>query len=322
MIAKYLNKVLEGDQLSFDEAVELVNHPDKEALYEGANQIREKFTGNYLEMCTIANAKSGKCSEDCKFCSQSSHHQSKVEEYDLINHAEALELAKENASFGVDKFSLVTSGRTVSHRTLDNLSKTFKKIKQETNLEICASMGFIDKEKAEKLISFGVKNYHCNIETSRSHFKNICTTHTYDEKINTIKIAVEAGLKVCSGVIIGMGETMKQRVEMAVELRELGIKSIPINILNPIEGTPMSGMQKLTIPEILTTVAIFRFINPDANIRFAGGRNQLGDHENKALKAGINAALVGNYLTTVGTNIAQDIVNFTKEGFKLRPHEL
>ena len=320
IVGRFKEKVLKGDFLSFEEILELNNKADFTELCEAANEIREKFCGNEFDLCTIANAKSGKCTEDCKFCSQSLHYSTGVDEYDIINEEEALQLAKENDENGVNKFSLVTSGRAVNDKVLDNLCKIFSKIKQQTKLHTCASMGLINKDQAQKLVDVGVEHYHCNLETGPNYFEKICTTHSYQEKLKAIQDAKEAGLEICSGGIIGLGETMIDRIEMAFELRLLEVKSIPLNILNPIEGTPFYGNKSVSRKEVIKTIAIFRFIIPDAKLRFAGGRMLLGDKQEDALRAGINAALTGDYLTTTGFKTKQDIDNFKKMGFQIRPN--
>lgn len=308
-------KVLNGEQITMEEALWLARFAEKEALYAAANRIREHYCGNRMDLCTIVNAKSGKCSEDCKWCAQSSKHKTNIETYDLIDPQEAYQQAKHNESAGAHKFSLVTSGRTISHNHLDKLCSIYKNIAKESRLELCASMGLLDREKLQKLVDSGVKNYHCNIETAPSFFSELCSTHTPEEKIETMKMAREVGLGLCSGGIIGMGETMEQRIEMAITLQELAVESIPLNILNPIAGTPLEKLAPLSDEDILTTIAIFRFVNPKALIRFAGGRTLILHIQDKALKAGINAALVGDLLTTVGVGMKEDIEYFKKSGF-------
>lgn len=316
-VSQLEEKVLSGKQLTEEEALWLALHAEKEALYAAANRIREHFCGNKMDLCTILNAKSGKCSEDCKWCSQSAHHNTNIQVYDLINPQEAFQQAKHNEAVGAHKFSLVTSGRSISHHHLDKLCTIYSDLKKETpKLELCASMGLLDREKMQKLVDTGVKNYHCNIETAPSFFSELCSTHTTQEKIETIRIARDLGMGICSGGIIGMGETMAQRVEMAMTLQELEVESIPLNILNPIEGTKLEKQSPLTDEEILTTIAVFRFTNPKALIRFAGGRNLILHIQDKALKAGINAALIGDLLTTIGgVGMKQDIENFKMAGF-------
>jgi len=318
MVKQIKERILGGGAITHQEALELVSNANKEELYDAANQIRLHFKGNHMEMCSILNAKSGKCTQDCKWCSQSMFHKTNVEEYELVDLKVAEQQAKENAEKGVHKFSLVTSGRAISKKNLDELCGVYKKIQKSTPIHLCASMGLLNRSQLEQLKDAGVKHYHCNIETAPSYFPKLVSSHTIDEKIRTIKFAQELGMGVCSGGIIGMGETMEQRIEMAFTLKELNIESIPINILMPVEGTAMEGAEKLADEEILTTFAMFRLINPTANIRLAGGRSLISHIQDKALASGVSAALVGDYLTTIGTNIEQDKEIFSKAGFALQ----
>ncbi len=312
------NRILSGEKISRREAVELSKTNEKAYLYEAANQIRKHFNGNTFDLCSIQNAKSGACSENCKWCSQSAHNKADVEIYDMVSSKVAVAMAKQNESYGVKKFSLVTSGRAISDKHLKSVIDIYEDIKKETNIGLCASMGLLTIEQLIQLRDAGIEHYHCNLETSKNYFPNLCTTHTYDEKIETIKEAQSLGIKVCSGGILGMGESMEDRIDMALDLRELGILSIPINILNPIEGTPLRGMQHLDKDEVLTSIALFRFINPKANLRFAGGRNMIKDYQDEALNAGINAALVGDLLTTTGSSgVEEDKQDFRSLGFEL-----
>ncbi len=185
-------------------------------------------------------------------------------------------------------------------------------------MELCASMGLLTKERAEELVSLGITRYHCNLEASRSYFPKICTTHTWDDKVETIRIAKEAGMEVCSGGIIGLGESLRQRLELACELRDLEIRSIPINVLNPIPNTPFSDLQPLSKDEVFQAIAMFRFINPDAVIRMAGGRALLGDAQEQCFTSGANGAIVGDYLTTTGTTLKRDLEMFSRLGFDLK----
>ena len=308
-------QILAGRDLQFDEAFELANTCEPAELYRAADDLREQLHKKSLDLCSIVNAKSGKCSEDCKFCAQSAHYDVDVVSYDVVDIVQAVELAKENEQYGVQRFSLVTAGKTVSERQLEEFRVIYEKLHEETHLSFCASMGLLTPEKALKLKEMGVARYHCNLETSRSYFGSVCTTHTWHEKVATIKIARDAGLEVCSGGIIGMGESLAQRLEMAFELRELGILSIPLNILTPIKDTPFGHLQPLSVGEVLTCVAMFRLINPQAVIRLAGGRNLLGSEQNKCFTAGANGAIVGNYLTTVGNTLSEDIAMFRALGF-------
>ncbi|MBI9033059.1 MAG: biotin synthase BioB [Bacteroidales bacterium] len=317
MIQDIKNKILIGGSITIEEAIALSKIEDKEALYAAADEIREKLCGNKMDMCSITNARSGKCNADCKWCSQSAFNKTNVETYELIDEKEVLETAQKNADQGVHRYSLVTSGKKLSFSNLQKLCGTYKKISETTKISMCASMGLMNPGELMELKNAGVDHYHCNLETARSFFPELVTTHTYDQKIETIRAAQAIGLKVCSGGIIGMSETMEQRLELAFELKELGILSIPINVLMQVEGTPLEKVEDLSDEEILTTIALFRFINPKAKLRFAGGRMKIKHIQEKALKAGINAALVGDYLTTIGSNVEEDRVDFEKAGFDL-----
>lgn len=318
MIESLKKKVLNGEHISQKEALLLSMTPEKKELYEAANEIREHFCKNIMDLCSITNAKSGKCSQDCKWCSQSKHHETEIEEYELVDKKQAINEALQNAKQGVTRHSLVTSGRRVSNKTLDGLIPIYREISAQSSIGLCASMGLITEEQMRRLKDeAGVEHYHCNIETAPSFFSNLVSSHTIEEKISTIKIAQKVGLKVCSGGIIGMGESMEQRIEMAFVLRELGIKSIPINILQAIKGTALENVPPLSEDEVLSTIAIFRFIHPDAHLRFAGGRVQIKHFQHKALQAGISAALTGDYLTSTGSNIQEDISDFKKVGFTI-----
>lgn len=304
-------KVLGGEGVCFDEALKMINIDEEdleslEALFEGANKIREKFVGKKVDLCAIVNGKSGKCSENCKYCAQSAHYNTNVKEYPLLEHEEILPKALEAEAKGVTRFSIVTSGRGISNEELRKLTEIYRKLKKETKLELCASHGIISYEQAQSLKESGVSTYHHNLETSRRYYPNICTTHTYEDRINTIKNAQKAGLHICCGGIIGMGETPEDRVMMFFDIKELGARSVPINILNPIKGTPLENRKVLSPIEILKTIAVSRYILPKAYIRYAGGRTALGEKQIQGFKAGVNAALVGDYLTTVGNKIEED----------------
>lgn len=319
MLEKLKQKALLNQEISQQEAEALSKIPDKEKLYQAADEIRHHFMGDAFDLCSITNAKSGKCPEDCCWCAQSAHYNAQIDEYDIVEKEQAVEEALNSARQDVAKHSLVTSGRTVSDKTLDELIGMYQEISKHSSIGLCASLGLISKEHMQRLkTEGGIQNYHCNLETAPSYFPELVSTHTLEEKIQTIRYAQEAGINVCSGGIIGMGESMEQRIELAISLRELNINSIPINFLQAIEGTPLQGKELLSEEEILTTIALFRFINPKAHLRFAGGRTQIKAFEHKALKAGINAAITGDYLTSTGSNIQEDKRNFRKAGFKIQ----
>lgn len=317
MIIELYEEIVNGKNINYNEAINLIKQYSCEELCELADRLRQYFTGDKFDLCSITNARSGRCSEDCKWCAQSSRYNTKIETYELVDTDFAIEQAINNEKKGVHRYSLVTSGRKVDSKNLQILIDTYKKISEKSNIHLCASMGLLSKEQLIMLKEAGIEHYHCNLETARSYFPYLCTTHTYEEKITTIKAAQEIGLSVCSGGIMGMSETMEQRIELVIELRKLGILSIPINFLMPIEGTPLETTQQLSDDEILTSLAIFRIINPKAMIRFAGGRQLIKHIQHKALKAGVNAALVGDLLTTTGSNIEDDICNFKNAGFNI-----
>jgi biotin synthase len=310
------DKVLNGGEIFFAEAVSLVQTAGPEELYQAADRIRFKFKGNRIDLCTIMNAKSGKCSENCKFCAQSGHYVTNVAEYPLVDIEQSIALAKKNEAQGVHRFGLVTSGKVVSIGDFEKIIDMIKKLKQETHLEVCASLGCITCEQAVRLKEAGLSRYHHNVETCSDFYDKICDTHTYQDRLDTIKAVSQAGLSACCGGIIGLGEDMAQRIKMAFEIKALGVKSVPINILNPIPGTPLEKLNRLQPEEILRTIAIFRFILPDAVIRYAGGRIALGEFQKTGLKAGINGAMVGDFLTTTGNKIADDLTMFNEAGFE------
>lgn len=302
-------KVLEKQNITFEEAIQLSNivaKEDLEQLCSSASNIREVFSGKLIDFCTIMNAKSGYCSEDCKFCAQSAHYKTDVDVYGLVSKESALKLAKENEIEGVNRFSLVTSGRGIDDKDFEKVLDIYDELNKEVKMDLCASLGIMEYEQLVKLKEKGVTMYHHNLETSREYYKNICTTHSYDERIATINAAKKAGVDICSGGIIGLGESFKERIKLAFELKELEVKSIPINVLNPVKGTPLENTESLSQEEILKTIAIFRFINPEAYIRLAGGRNLIDDYGKNCFNAGANATITGNYLTTSGNKICDD----------------
>ena len=319
MIKKLKDKVLSGGHLSEREAFSLLKTTDKEALYKASGEITKHFCKNKFDMCSIINARSGKCPEDCKWCAQSGHYKTHINTYYLIDREECQKQATLAFQQKIHHLGLVTSGRKVQGELLTRVCDLYKHISSiNTNTRFCASLGLLDKQELSLLLATGVKRYHCNLETAPSYFPTLCSTHTQEEKIKTIRAAQEIGMEVCSGGIIGMGETAEQRIELAFILKQLNIHSIPINILQPIPGTPLEQTAPLSPDEILTTIALFRFINPDAYLRLAGGRAQLSqDTLKKALMIGINSSIVGDMLTTVGSKVAEDNKLFTNCGYSI-----
>ena len=314
---KIAEQIKAGGSVDQQTACVLARCADQQTLWGIADELRRYFMGNRFHLCSIINARSGNCTENCRFCAQSARYQTGATIYGIIDHKEAIKIALDNEAHGVHRLSLVTSGHSVDKETWKELSALYTQINEQTSMELCASMGFLDEERADQLAEAGITRYHCNLETNEQRFPDVCSTHSWQDKVATLIIAAEAGMSVCSGGIIGMGETMEDRIELALELREIGVQSIPINILTPIPGTPFAELEPLPVEEILTTIALFRFINPDAVIRIAGGRQQLGKEQYRCFAAGANGAIVGNYLTTTGNSITEDINVLKKMGFFL-----
>ena len=306
-ISKLADEIIEGKRIDRNFDCSFFIDYDLEKLCDASDRIREKLCGGHVDLCTIINGKSGRCSENCKFCAQSAHNCTGVEEYGFIDENIIINEAIENAKKGVHRFSVVTAGRSLNGKDFDMALGAYYELNEKADIELCASHGLLTDRQFEKLYEAGVRRYHCNIETSKRNFPNICTSHTYDEKIENIKRAQRAGLEVCSGGIIGMGETWNDRIDMAISLSELNVVSIPINALTPIKGTPLESVPKLTESDILRTVAIFRFINPEIYIRLAAGRALMKDSGKKAFLSGTNAAITGDMLTTSGSSIKGDI---------------
>ncbi|WP_407426125.1 biotin synthase BioB [Treponema sp.] len=314
LASKIINgkRLKRGDDLSFFKTCSLSE------LTENADRIRKHFKGENVDLCTIINGRSGRCGENCKFCAQSAHNHTSCEEYSFLDDEKIIKEAKSNQDEGVNRFAIVTAGRSLSGEDFDKAIHVYERMNKELKINLCASMGFITREQFKRLKKAGVTSYHHNIETSKRNFPNICTSHTYDMKIETIKIAQEEGLCVCSGGIIGMGETFEDRLDMAISLSELNIRSIPLNALMAIPGTPYENLTPLTEDEILRTIAMFRFINPEANIRLAAGRRLLSENGKKAFESGCSATITGNMLTTSGSTIKGDIEMLREMGRKIK----
>ncbi len=298
-----------GDAISYEDACELAGLPEKDImdLLFCAHKIKKMREEKETILCSIINAKSGFCSEDCAFCAQSAHHRTEVKTYPLLDEEEIVKSAIQLEKVGATRYSMVTSGYMLRDAELDVICRSAAAIKKKTALTVCASLGMLTEATARRLSEAGIAVYHHNLETARSFFDKVCTTHDYDEDIETVRLAKAAGMKVCSGGILGLGETWEQRVEMAFTLKELDVDGIPINFLNPIAGTRMENRPFLTPLEALKCIAIFRFVNPDKNILICGGREvTLRDYQSWAMLAGANGLMIGNYLTTQGRSIKMD----------------
>jgi len=309
------SRLREGALLDRTEALALSSHPDQDGLHRLADEIRCHFHGRRFHLCSIINARSGNCSEDCRFCAQSARHRTTVVRYRVIDADQALEQARDNDRYGVDRLSLVTSGRDLDRAGLEAMAGLYDRIRRHTSLRFCASMGLLGAGRLTRLRNLGVDRYHCNLESNLSRFAAVCTSHSYQDKVRTLEQARRQGFSLCSGGIVGMGESMADRIDLALELRDLGVLSIPINILTPIPGTPLAHHPVPSLEEILTTVALFRLLNPRAVIRMAGGRQQLADTQYRCFAAGANGAIVGNYLTTTGSGISNDLERLTAMGY-------
>lgn len=313
-------KILDGGQIGREEALLLKDAPLKE-LTDAADEIRKKICGSQFDICTIINGKCGRCSEDCKYCAQSIHyHTSCSETYPLLDTEQLLEGAKYNDARGVLRYSIVTSGRKLSDPEVDQVCESIRTIRKETSIQVCVSFGLLKEEQFRKLKEAGASRVHCNLESSRRYFPSVCTTHTYEEKIETLKAAKRAGLSICSGGILGLGETMEDRIDMVITARELGVRSVPMNLLNPIPGTPYEHNRPLTVEEACRCAAIFRFLIPSASIRLAGGRGLMGDHGEACFQSGANAAISGDMLTTAGITVETDMELIKKLGFETGLH--
>jgi len=303
-------KAIATQDLGGGDALELYalgkEHPF--SLLSSASEIREHFKGRSVSLCAIVNAKSGRCPENCAFCAQSAHHATDAPLYPLVSAQEMIENARRARDDGAHMFGIVTSGtEIVGSEEWSEILHAVSEIRQ-LGIRPCASLGMLNGSRAVELKKAGLHRYHHNLETSRSFFPNICSTHDYEEDIETVRVACEAGLSVCSGGIIGLGEQMEHRLEMALTLKELGVESIPINILTPIPGTPLADTPALHPLEILMTVALFRFILPDKEIKLCGGKERnLRQLLPLAILAGCNSFMTGNYLTTTGRDTRLDL---------------
>lgn len=307
-------RIIDGRRLVRGEDFSFFKNCDLSELCAGADEIREKLNGKSVELCAIINGKGGRCRENCKFCAQSAYNKTGCDVHDFLSEEKIFQAAKDFEEEGVHRFSIVTAGYALSGKDFESALKAYKRMHEHLKILLCASMGFLTENQFHALKISGVTRYHHNIETSRRNFPNICTTHTYEMKINTIRLAKKAGLFVCSGGIIGMGETFEDRIDMALSLSELGVDSIPINALMPIKGTVLENQKSLTEVEILRTVAMFRYFNPTAQIRLAAGRKLLYNGGENAFRAGANATITGNMLTTSGTTIKGDKALLLKLG--------
>ena len=322
VLQRFEEKALSGEGISYDEGCALVNLPEKYIfdLLASAEKVRRFFKGDDINLCSIINARSGLCHEDCTFCSQSVHYATDVKAYPMVDSRDIVNTAKSAVQNGAREFSIVTSGTSVSKdRDMDILVDAIEKLKGEVAMERCASLGIMSRDTLQKLKQAGLQSYHHNLETAKSFFPHVCTTHDYEEDVNTVRTAKELGFYVCCGGVFGLGESREQRVELSVTLRELDVDSIPINFLNPRLGTPLEKANNLTPMECLKIIALYRFILPTKDIVICGGRQvNLRDLQCLIFAAGANGMMIGNYLTTMGRPPEEDLKMVKDLGLKPR----
>lgn len=307
-----MDKAVDKKNYTKEELLRLYNLPLEELLAESS-----KYMSDNIEFCSLINARNGKCSQNCKYCAQSSHYCTNIESYPLVDIQEVIKAAKESKENKVSRFAIVTSGKTPDEgRDFQIELDMIKAINEVGGLKSCASIGILNEEQAKQLAQAGLKRFHHNINTCRSYYPEVCTTHSWDDRLNTCKLVKKYGMELCCGVILGMGETIEQRVEMAMELAEIEPNSIPINILMPIPETPFENYHdKIDEENVLRTMAIFKIANPKSVVRFCGGRMRLSqENQELALKTSVEGILVGNYLTTVGREPHEDLETANKLG--------
>lgn len=283
-------------------------------------KLSSKYIKNDVEFCSLINARNGKCSQNCKYCAQSSHYCTNIESYPLVGLEAVRETAIEAKSHKASRFAIVTSGKTPDESDFETILKMIEEVNKIEGLKSCASIGILNEEQAEKLAKTGLKRFHHNINTSKSYYPEVCTTHSWDDRLNTCRLVKKYGMELCCGVILGMGETAEQRVEMALELAEIQPDSIPINILMPIPETPFENyLNKIDEENVLRTLAIFKIANPNSILRFCGGRMRLSEeNQRKALNTCVEGIMVGNYLTTVGKAPEDDIKTVAELGKNIK----
>lgn len=319
MLDEIRKKALDGIPATIEEAMQLNELYSTDELCDAADEIRRRRCGNVIDTCSIVNARSGRCSEDCKWCAQSRYHHTGINEYDIIPTDELLKAVKMNTEKGVQRFAMVTSGRKIAPADIKRFCALYELAAQESDIYLCASMGLLSREELQALKDAGVKRYHCNLETSSRYFPELCTTHSQEDKLNTIRMAREVGLEICCGGIIGMGETMTDRLMLAQEAREAGATSIPVNILQPIPGTPLAGQALISEEEVIRSIALMRFVAPDLTLRFAGGRARLSRRATeRILHGGLNGAMIGDLLTTIGNKVDEDYEMFAATGYTIQ----
>ena len=318
-IQSLASKVIDtGIGISKEDALAIICTPHLDALCDAADKICKAFHSNKFDSCSIVNARSGMCGEDCKWCAQTRHHDTGCVTYNFLDEEKTMSAARLNEETGIRRFSLVTSGRAVSDRDLDKFIHIIKRLKKETDLHLCVSMGLLTESQLKRLKDAGVERYHCNMETSERMWPTLVSTHSQNDKRQTIEAARRQGMAICSGGIIGMGESPEDRIDFAIMLRDMDVDSVPMNILNPIKGTPLEGTPLIDEEDIVRCAAVWRFILPRQVIRFAGGRNRLSKENMKRIfTGGINGAIMGDMLTTIGNTVREDLEMIAQSGLEI-----
>ncbi len=324
-VAEMKEKALRGEGVTEEEALELADAP-VDVVVRSADEIREGNMGDGVDTCSIINAKSGNCAEDCGFCAQSKHFDTGIDEYDYLEPDEIVEAAKRAEADGANRFGVVVAERGIDSerrpKEFEKVLESIRRIRDETDIEPDASLGLITEEEARELREAGLKHFNHNIETAPSYFDEVVSTHDFEDRIRAIEVAQDAGLKVCAGVIFGMGESVEHRVEAAVALRDVGVDTVPVNVLNPVPGTPFENYSKITVDEILQGVALYRFLMPQKVIRLTGGREEnLRSRQGDVLQAGANGLLIGDYLTTEGQDPEGDREMIESVGMEIKDVE-
>ena len=321
MITHLINNAINGIGCSAAEALELIHHDETELL-AGATRIREAHFGSTVQLCSIVNAKSGKCDMDCRFCSQSSHNSTEIESYPFID-SQSLETQIHEAIDAGDRLcGVVTSGGRLSTEELTELAATVRKIGGGEKAPVCGSLGRLLKENLIMLKEAGITRFHHNLEASEGYYTEVCTTQQWSERLETVKAAMDAGLAVCSGGLFGLGESWQDRIDLALTLRELGVDSVPINFLYAHSGTPLKDTPPLSASEALRIIAIYRFLLPTTTLRICGGRSHiLGNRQPELFGAGANGLMTGNYLTVAGSQYEADLAMIQSLGLHIAKHQ-
>ncbi|MBI3333437.1 MAG: biotin synthase BioB [Candidatus Omnitrophica bacterium] len=318
-IQQVAQRVLQGERITFPEAerfIELESWPDVLELAAQATRIRQRFTGDDVDLCALVNAKAGQCSEDCTFCSQSARWNTGISTYPLMDPDQIVARAMAAKRFGAKRFCIVTATRGLSDRDLPTLCEAVRRVKEEAGIVPECSLGFITEEQLRALKEAGLSRYNHNLETAESHFPNICTAHTYQDRLGTLRMLRAHGVEICSGGILGLGESRRERLELAFALAELEVECAPINVLNPRPGTPLGSAAPPEPKEVIKTIATFRFILPRSRLELGGGREvNLRDFQAMAFLAGANSLIIGGYLTTHGRQPAHDLQMLKDLGF-------